>query len=78
MDDAEPGLRSNTVDPIVWLGKNAQEWCVGSLVSWNGMPSNVMLYWPSLNPRKNVFVSPRPTPFGETLKVPGAIWITWL
>src|SRR5215831_14053227 len=49
--DADPGLRSNTVDPIVCAGKNTHEWCVGSLVSLNGIPSNVMLYWPSLKPR---------------------------
>ena len=36
---AEPGLRSKTVDPIVCAGKNTHEWCVGSLVSLNGMPS---------------------------------------
>ena len=36
---ADPGLRSNTVDPMVWAGKNAHEWWVGSLVSLKGMPS---------------------------------------
>src|SRR5262245_33842630 len=36
---AEPGLRSNTVDPIVCAGKNTHEWWVGSLVSLNGIPS---------------------------------------
>ena len=78
IDAADPGLRSNTVDPIVCAGKNTHEWCVGSLVSLNGIPSKVMLYWPSLKPRKNVFVSPRPGPLALTLNVPGAICSTWL
>ena len=43
MDAADPGLRSNTVDPMVCAGKNTHEWWVGSLVSLNGIPSNDML-----------------------------------
>ena len=39
IDEAEPGLRSNTVDPMVCAGKKTHEWCVGSLVSLNGIPS---------------------------------------
>src|SRR5581483_11127798 len=70
---AEPGLRSKSMPAMNWLGKNAQEWCVGSLVSLNGMPSTAMVYWPSLKPRKKVLLSPNPTPFGLTLHVPGDI-----
>src|SRR5580704_17691302 len=52
--DARPGLRSKSAEAVQPLGKFAHEWCVGLLVSSNGMPSNVMVYWPSENPRKNV------------------------
>src|SRR5579863_8966343 len=45
--EAWPGLRSKSVELIHCLGKLAQEWCVGVLVSSNGMPSNVSVYWPS-------------------------------
>src|SRR5215472_4118364 len=51
-DAADPGLRSKSTPAINWLGKNAHEWCVGSLVSLNGMPSACIVYWPSLKPRK--------------------------
>src|SRR5215470_19770271 len=73
IDEAEPGLRSKSTPAMNWLGKNAQEWCVGSLVSLNGMPSACIVYIPSLKPRKNVLLSPSPTPFGFTLNVPGAL-----
>src|ERR1043166_956769 len=43
IDDADPGLRSNTAEPSVCAGKNTHEWWVGSFVSLNGIPSNVML-----------------------------------
>ena len=33
MVEAEPGLRSKSTPPIHCAGKNAQEWCVGELVS---------------------------------------------
>src|SRR5579883_2511602 len=70
---AVPGLRSKSVAPIHCDGKKAQEWWVGVFVSLNGMPSNVIEYWPSEKPRKYVLLSPNPTPFGFTLKVPGDI-----
>ncbi len=38
--DGRPGLRSKSVELIHCEGKLAQEWCVGLLVSSNGMPSN--------------------------------------
>ena len=50
--EAWPGLRSKSVELIHCRGKLAQEWCVGLLVSSNGMPSKVMVYCPSENPRK--------------------------
>ncbi len=78
IDAAEPGLRSNRVAPTNWLGKNAHEWWDGSFVSLKGMPSNVIEYCVSEKPRKNVFVSPRPTPLGCTLNVPGAMATIWL
>jgi hypothetical protein len=43
------------------------------LVSLNGMPSTSMVYWPSAKLRRYVLLSPRPTPFGFTLNVPGAM-----
>src|SRR5262249_24648260 len=52
--EAVPGLRSKTVWPINCAGKKAHEWWVGSFVSSNGIPSKVIEYMPSLNPRKNV------------------------
>src|SRR5580704_8949919 len=52
--EAKPGLRSKSAEAVQPLGKFAHEWCVGLLVSSNGMPSKVMVYWPSENPRKNV------------------------
>jgi hypothetical protein len=33
MVDAVPGERSKSIPPIHWVGKKAQEWCVGVLVS---------------------------------------------
>jgi len=41
--DARPGLRSKSTVSVQPLGKFAQEWCVGELVSSNGIPSNVMV-----------------------------------
>src|SRR5579871_4362373 len=76
MVDAEPGLRSKSVAPNHWPGKNDHEWCEPSLVSSNGMPSKVMLYLGSANPRKKVLPWPRPTPFGLMLNAPGDIWST--
>src|ERR1019366_10405246 len=73
MEAADPGLRSKSTPAMNWLGKNAHEWCVGLLVSLNGMPSACMVYWPSAKPRKNVLLSPSPTPFGLTMNVPGAM-----
>src|SRR5260370_29677589 len=73
IDAADPGLRSKSIPAMNWLGKKAHEWCVGELVSLNGMPSACMVYRPSLKPRKKVLLSPRPTPFGLTLNGPGAL-----
>jgi hypothetical protein len=73
-----PGLRSNTAPPVNGAGKNTQEWCDGSLVSLNGMPSNVIVICLSENARKFVLVSPRPGPFEATLNAPGARPTTWL
>src|SRR5271169_89434 len=70
--EAWPGLRSKSVELIHCLGKLAQEWCVGELVSSNGMPSKVSVYWPSEKPRKKDLPCPRPIPFGLVLKAPGA------
>src|SRR5471032_2297512 len=70
---ADPGLRSKSIPAMNWLVKNAHEWCVGLLVSLNGMPSNNMVYWPSAKPRKEGSLPPRPTPLGLTLNVPGAL-----
>ena len=39
MVEAEPGERSKSTPPMSGAGKKAQEWCVGELVSSNGMPS---------------------------------------
>ena len=36
------GLRWSTVPPTNCDGKKTWEWCVGSFVSLNGMPSNVI------------------------------------
>ena len=74
--EAWPGLRSKSVELIHCLGKLAQEWCVGLLVSSNGMPSNVSVYWPSAKLRKNDLPCPRPIPFGLRLNAPGACWMT--
>ena len=38
-----PGLRSKSTASVQPLGKFAQEWWVGVLVSSNGIPSNVMV-----------------------------------
>src|SRR6202035_2503159 len=70
---ADPGLRSKSIPAMNMLGKNAHEWWVGLLVSLNGIPSTNMVYWPSAKPRKYVLLSPRPTPLGLTLNVPGAL-----
>src|SRR5271169_1006211 len=70
--DALPLLRSKSTASVQPLGKFAQEWCVGELVSSNGIPSNVMVYCPSEKPRKKVLPWPSPIPLGFTLKVPGA------
>src|SRR3974390_2390968 len=72
ISDASPALRSKSTPAVQPLGKFAQEWCVGVLVSSNGIPSKVIVYWPSENPRKNVLPCPSPTPLGFRLKVPGA------
>ena len=45
--EARPALRSKSTELVQPLGKFAQEWCVGVLVSSNGMPSKVMVYCPS-------------------------------
>src|ERR1700751_1827415 len=71
--EAVPGLRSKSPPPSHCDGKNAQEWCDGVFVSFHGMPSNVMSYKPSEKPRKNIFASPRPTPFELILNTPGVI-----
>ena len=41
--EARPGLRSKSAELIHCEGKLAHEWCVGVLVSSNGMPSNFMV-----------------------------------
>src|SRR5215471_16743309 len=64
---ALPGLRSNTAPPVNGAGKNTHEWCDGSFVSLNGMPSKLIVICLSENARKFVFVSPRPGPFDATL-----------
>src|SRR5580698_7157197 len=69
--EACPGLRSKSVELIHCLGKLAHEWCVGLLVSSNGMPSNVRVYWPSAKPRKKDLPCPRPIPLGLRLNAPG-------
>src|SRR3984893_14382948 len=69
--DAWPGLRSKSVELIHCLGKLAQEWCVGLLVSSKGMPSKVKVYCPSAKPRKKDLPCPRPIPFGLRLNAPG-------
>src|SRR5258706_13715133 len=67
MDAAVPGLRSNWAPPVNCAGKNTHEWCDGSFVSLNGMPSNMIVICLSENARKFVFVSPSPGPFEDTL-----------
>src|SRR5580704_10396051 len=70
--EARPALRSKSTAAVQPLGKFAQEWWVGELVSSNGIPSNVMVYWPSAKPRKYVLPWPSPIPLGFRLNVPGA------
>ena len=41
---ADPGLRSKSMPAMNWLGKNAQEWCVGSsVVATNSVHSHGIL-----------------------------------
>src|SRR5580704_4462567 len=72
MSEAKPALRSKSTPVVQPLGKFAHEWCVGELVSSNGMPSKVIVYSPSEKPRKNVLPWPSPIPLGLRLNVPGA------
>src|SRR5215831_3997493 len=64
---AVPGLRSNTAPPVNGDGKNTHEWCDGSFVSLNGMPSKLIVNCLSEKARKLVLVSPRPGPLLATL-----------
>src|ERR1035438_1908811 len=52
--EAWPGLRSKSTELIHCDGKLAHEWWVGLLVSSKGIPSKVIVYCPSWNPRKKV------------------------
>ncbi len=54
------------------------EWCAGLLVSPQGMPSKVMLYWSSLKPRSVVLVSLKPGPLAESPDRLGAMLTTRL
>jgi len=50
---------------IIDAGKYEVEWCVGPLVSPNGISSKVTLNCPSWNPRILFLVSPSPGPFAD-------------
>jgi hypothetical protein len=68
-----PGPRSISACPSTWLLKYAEVvWC-RSLASPNGMPSKVMLNWPSWKPRMLMpSFLPRPGPSGEVTVTLGA------